>query len=110
MPWMKPAITSGLIAGGTVTFFILIGIPGGSSDEDSLPAWFAWALFLLITGLFAYFAARTGQARRTADRRALTLPEATLRGLVLGLSAAVVFFLVAIVLNAGQLWERNLPE
>jgi hypothetical protein len=40
-PLARHALTNGLIAGAAMIFFVLIGVPGGASDEfPSLPAWF----------------------------------------------------------------------
>src|SRR5258708_38593908 len=51
---IRRAISGGLIAGIVVLFFILIGIPGGAGETDTLPAWFSWALFITVTAAFAF--------------------------------------------------------
>ncbi len=105
-PAYKRALTNGLIAGVTVAFFILIGIPSGPSDTEGLPAWFAWGLFLLATGAFAWFAVRP---RNPVQVRAQTLLNSMQRGAVVGTAAAALFVFTACTLNAAQLWELSQP-
>jgi ABC-type branched-subunit amino acid transport system permease subunit len=107
-PLARRALTNGLIAGAAIAFFVLIGVPGGASDADSLPAWFAWGLFILIAFAFGYRAAR---GRTVAERRSQTLGRSVADGLIVGLVAALLIIALMCVINAAQLWEINLsPE
>ncbi len=103
-PFFRRALINGLVAGGVIIFFVLIGIPGGISDVDGLPAWFAWGLFMLVTLAFAYRAARP---RNIVERRSQTLPQVVVSGLIVGLVAAALTVAVMLALNAFQVWELN---
>jgi ABC-type branched-subunit amino acid transport system permease subunit len=102
----RRAINSGFVAGITLIFLILIGIPGGASDADGLPAWFAWGLFMVVVGAFAWTACR---ARNPVEDRAQTLAGLLPRGAIIGTIAAALFVGVACGLNAFQLWELQQP-
>jgi ABC-type branched-subunit amino acid transport system permease subunit len=102
----RPAINTGLVAGVSIIFLILIGIPGGVSDADGLPGWFAWGLFMVIVGAFGYSVCRP---RNPVEDRAQTLPGLLPRGAIIGTVAAALFVIVASGLNALQLWELQQP-
>jgi ABC-type branched-subunit amino acid transport system permease subunit len=104
---LRRGLSGGLIAGGVITFLILIGIPGGASDTDGLPAWFAWALFLLVALALGYNAARP---HSVPQQRAQKPVPSLLSGLIVGLVAAVMIVILMIGINAAQLWEINLPK
>lgn len=103
----RRAINNGLIAGATVIFLILIGIPGGTNDVEGLPGWFGWGLFMVITGIFAYSVSRP---RNPAEERAQTLPGLLVNGLIVGMLAASLTVTMACALNAFQLWELAQPN
>src|SRR5579859_2353142 len=99
-------VTNGLIAGAVVIFFILIGLPGGTGDNNTLPPWFSWMLFMLTTGAFAYFAVRP---LNSSERRNTSTITALQRGVTVGILAAVLMVIAALAINAGQLWEMSSP-
>lgn len=102
----RRAINTGLVAGVTVIFFILIGIPGGVSDADGLPAWFTWGLFMVVVGAFAWSISRP---RNPVEERQQTLSGLLPRGAIIGTVAAALFVIVACGLNAFQVWELQQP-
>jgi len=107
-PFFRRALINGLVAGGVIIFFVLIGIPGGISDVDGLPAWFAWGLFIFVTAVLAYRAVRP---HNIAERRNQTLTQVLISGLITGLASAALMVLIMLALNAFQLWElRQTPE
>ncbi|MCC7447799.1 MAG: hypothetical protein IT324_10295 [Anaerolineae bacterium] len=107
-PFFRRALINGLVAGGVIIFFVLIGIPGGISDVDGLPAWFVWGLFILVTAVLAYRAVRP---HNIVERRNQTVPPVLISGLITGLVAAALMVLIMLALNAFQLWElRQTPE
>ena len=99
--WRR-AVTSGLIAGAVIIFLILIGIPGGTGANNSLPPWFAWGMFALTAGLFAYFAARP---RNPVEKRTTGALAILVRGMVIGVIAAALTVTLACAINAGQRWQ-----
>ncbi len=103
----RRALINGLIAGAVVVFFVLIGIPGGTGDADSLPPWFAWGLLMLAVGTFGFFAARP---RTVVERRDATPTESLMRGAVVGITAAALLVVLMCAINAGQLWEISRPS
>jgi ABC-type branched-subunit amino acid transport system permease subunit len=103
----RRALNNGLIAGATIIFFILIGIPGGASDAEGLPAWFVWGLFMLTAMVFGLLAAR---ARSVTERRTQTLAVSAVRGLIVGLAAASMTIAAMCAINAAQLLELSLPK
>ncbi len=106
-PQIRRAITNGLVAGLIIIFLIIIGIPGGKSDADSLPAWFAWALYILAVLGMAYTAAR---AHTFYERRTQTLSNSLIRGLVVGVLAAILTVSAMVVINGLQLQEIVLHD
>ncbi|HVO44666.1 MAG TPA: hypothetical protein VMT34_18695 [Aggregatilineales bacterium] len=107
-PRVRRAILSGLTTGFVVIFLILIGVPGGASDADGLPAWFAWGMFMLIALIFGRQAVR---ARNIREERSQTPLTSIGGGLVVGVIAAVLVVAAMCAINAAQLWELHLtPE
>ncbi len=103
----RRALNNGLMAGATIIFFILIGIPGGASDAEGLPAWFVWGLFMLTALVFGFLAARV---RGVVERRTQTLAVSAARGLIVGLVAASMTVAAMCAINAAQLLELSLPK
>ena len=103
---LRRAINNGLIAGAVLIFLILIGFPGGDTEEKSLPYWFIWGVFLAVVFGFGLLAARP---RNVVEERRQKLSDTLRSGVVVGIVAAVLFVILAFVLNAFQLWEQAQP-
>ncbi len=103
---IRRGIIGGLIAGIVVIFLIMIGIPGGAGDANSLPAWFAWVLFLFVAAAFALFFTRP---RGIVERRNAKAMNALAGGVVVGIVAASLTVTFMCAINAAQLWEINGP-
>jgi ABC-type branched-subunit amino acid transport system permease subunit len=102
----RRALTTGAVVGITLIFLILIGLPGGSSDTDGLPAWFVWGAFMVVTAGFAWQVARP---RNFAEERAQTPLKVLINGTLVGVIAAGFVVFAASALNAFQVWELAQP-
>src|SRR5690349_13773641 len=103
-PSFRPALVNGLVAAGGSIFFVLLGVPGGIRDTDSLLAWSLCGLIILLTAALAYRAVRP---HNMVERRVQTLSQVLISGLITGLAAGVLTVLIMLALNAFQLWELN---
>lgn len=95
-PYVQVGFTQGLINGGVLIFFILIGLPAGMPGREDL-APLAVPLFVLITMAFAVVTVRKF-AGQTDWRQLLA------NGIALGIGTAIPFLLFMSLINR---WQAN---